>query len=197
MILPIAQYGNPVLRETGKVIQSITPEIIELSKNMIETMYQNTGMGLAAQQVSQILKMAIVQKTDSILSYVVNGKSQDHSKIKEFVLINPVVMPSYESPKISSQEGCLSFKKLDKTKISKSPDDSCILRFAQIAVNFTNLNNDICMLICSGTLARCIQHEYDHLHGILYIDRMNDSSVFQDELNDLEKKNLEYLSSKK
>jgi peptide deformylase len=164
MILPIVQYGHPVLRQKGARIASITPEIEKLIADMFETMYAAIGIGLAAQQIGRALQLAVIDARDvedrpSILE--INGQPADPATVMPLVLINPELKPVGEI--VPGPEGCLSFPEIyaDIPRpefVEVTAMDAAGKRFAFKA---------------GGLLGRAIQHEVDHLNGLLFIDRMS------------------------
>ncbi|MBU6402420.1 MAG: peptide deformylase [Verrucomicrobia bacterium] len=163
MILPIVKYGHPALRQRGARIETITPQITQLIADMFETMYDSHGLGLAAQQVGQSLQLTIldvrgVKNRPSTLE--VNGQPADVEGRMPLVLINPELEPIAES--VEGTEGCLSFPEIFAD----------ISRPEAIEVRALNEQGQPVVFRCGGLLARAIQHEKDHLQGILFIDRM-------------------------
>jgi peptide deformylase len=164
MILPIVKYGHPVLRQKGARIERVTPEIRGLIEDMLETMRTAAGVGLAAQQVGQALQLAVldvrgVQDRPSTLQ--VGGRDVPPSDLMPLALLNPEFRPVGEP--VAGPEGCLSFPEIYAD----------ITRPESIEVRALNGEGQAVEFRCGGLLARAIQHEYDHLHGILFIDRMD------------------------
>jgi len=163
VILEIVKCGHPVLRKKGQQISRITPELRQLADDMVETMRAANGVGLAAQQVGLALMFAVIDATPSELpsELIVNGQSQDLTAWMPLVLVNPV-LSNPKGEQIAS-EGCLSV-----------PDVTAdIRRAARITVRAQNLDDKEITFDCTGLLARAVQHEVDHLNGILFIDRMD------------------------
>ena len=168
MVLEIVKYGDPVLRAKGKRIEQIDDTIRQLAADMLETMYHAHGLGLAAQQVGLPLQMTVVdvapiqQDRPSTLS--VNGQPVDLDEWMPLVLINPRL--DLGAARDSASEGCLSF-----------PDiHGDVPRAATITVHAQLLDGREVDFEAGGMLARAIQHEVDHLQGVLYIDRMNSAA---------------------
>ena len=163
VILEIVKCGHPVLRKKGQRVDHVTPELRQLAADMIETMYDANGVGLAAQQVGQALMFAVIDATASELpsELFVNGQPQDLTAWMPLVLINPV-LSNPEGEQIAS-EGCLSVPEITAD----------IRRAAKITVRAQNLDEKEITFDCTGLLARAVQHEVDHLNGILFIDRMD------------------------
>ena len=163
MILPILKYGHPMLRQKGAKIDRATPEILTLVENMKETMRAAKGVGLAAQQVGSALQLAIVDVrdiTDRPSTLFMDGSPVELDEFMPLVLINPQVQPIGEP--VAASEGCLSFPEIY----------SEIIRPETVEVKATNESGRRVQFRCGGLLARAIQHEVDHLNGILFIDRM-------------------------
>jgi peptide deformylase len=167
MILPVIKYGNPVLRQKGAQIETITPEIKQLIADMFETMYASKGIGLAAQQVGQARQLTVVDVrgiTDRPSTLELDGKPADVEQFMPLVLINPEIKPLNDP--VIGPEGCLSFPELYGD----------VLRPESVAVKALNAMGKSIEFRCGGLLARAVQHETDHLNGILFIDRMDRKS---------------------
>lgn len=163
MKLPIVQYGDPVLRAKGERIDEIDNRVRELAENMIETMHAANGVGLAAQQVGQPLQLTVLdisQVEDRPTSMKLNGQPIDPKTVMPLVLINPQVDLGNETE--IGTEGCLSFPEITGE----------ISRAKSIVVRGEDLEGNSIEIDTTGFLARAIQHEVDHLNGILFIDRM-------------------------
>ncbi len=164
MVREIVIYGHPVLRRKGARVDTVTPEIRELAADMIETMFEADGVGLAAQQVGEALQLAVVdvsQASEPGTYLRVNGEDRALADLMPLVFVNPVVEP--DGPRIADQEGCLSFPEIRAD----------ILRPSAIRATVTTLEGETLVIETDGLLARAIQHEVDHLNGILFIDRMS------------------------
>jgi peptide deformylase len=161
--LPITKYGDPVLRRKGARIETITPEIKQLVADMFDTMYDAHGVGLAAQQVGQALQLTVIDVRgikDRPSTMEVGGKPVDPEVHMPLVLINPELKPSTEM--VKGGEGCLSFPEVFAD----------ITRPAEVEVNAINDKGEKVSFRAGGLLAKAVQHEFDHLQGILFIDRM-------------------------
>ena len=168
MILSIFQYGDPILRTKGKQIEKIDNHIRELVANMIETMHAAHGVGLAAQQVGKALQLTVLDVSeveDRASTMKLNGKEVDPKASMPLVLINPEIEVADGATEIGT-EGCLSFPEITGE----------IERAKSIIVHAQTLEDDKIHIEASGLLARAIQHEVDHLNGILFIDRMNSAA---------------------
>ena len=173
MILEIVKYGHPVLRQKGARIEKITPEIKRLIADMFETMRERHGVGLAAQQVGRALQLTVIdvrEIQDRPSTLELKGKSADVSEIMPLVLINPEIKPFGEP--VAAGEGCLSFPEIYGE----------ISRPGEVEVKALNEKLKPMEFRAGGLLSRVIQHEMDHLNGILFIDRM--SKKVKDEIRE-------------
>jgi len=167
MILPILQYGDPILRAKGKRIEKINDHIRDLIANMIETMHAANGVGLAAQQIGEALQLTVLdvsQVEDRPSTLKLNGKDADPATSMPLVLINPEI--EIGSATEAGTEGCLSFPEITGE----------IERAKSILARAQTLEAGRIEIEASGLLSRAIQHEVDHLNGILFIDRMNSAA---------------------
>jgi peptide deformylase len=167
MILPILQYGDPILRAKGGRIEKIDERIRQLVANMIETMHAAHGVGLAAQQVGEALQLTVLDVSaveDRPSTLKLNGKDVDPKSAMPIVLINPEIELRGETE--VGVEGCLSFPEITGD----------IERSQSVLVRAQVLKGEIFQIEATGLLARAIQHEHDHLHGILFIDRMRSAA---------------------
>ncbi len=167
MILPILEYGDPILRAKGKPIDNMDDRIRELAANMIETMHAANGVGLAAQQVGEALQLTVLDVSlveDRPSTLKVDGKDVDPKAAMPLVLINPEI--ELHGATETGVEGCLSFPEITGD----------IERANTVIVRAQTLEGGTIEIEASGFLARAIQHEGDHLNGILFIDRMNSAA---------------------
>ena len=163
MKLPVVKFGHPILRQKGARIGAITPEIQQLIADMFDTMYDAEGVGLAAQQVGRALQLTVIDvrhATERPSTLELNGAPADPASIMPLTLINPEWHAAAEP--VPGSEGCLSFPEIYAD----------VTRPEQIDVTATNEKGERIEFRCGGLLARAVQHEHDHLHGILFIDRI-------------------------
>jgi peptide deformylase len=164
MNLPIRKYGDPVLRAKGKHIGEIDDSVRELAANMLETMQSVNGIGLAAQQVGEALKLTVVDVTpveDRPSTMALNGAEVDPKENMPLVLVNPEIELGPE--KEIASEGCLSFPEITGD----------IERSGWAKVRAQTIEGEPVEIEATGLLARALQHEIDHLNGVLFIDRMS------------------------
>jgi peptide deformylase len=179
MPLTVVKYGTPVLRQKGARIESITSTIKKLAADMLETTYSYKGIGLAAQQVGLALQLTVIDVrgvTDRPSSLELKGEPADVNGFMPLVLINPEVKP-VGTELVSGPEGCLSFPEIYAD----------ITRPGVVDVKALDLEGKPIEFRCGGLLARVVQHEVDHLQGILFIDRMDKKTKaeLKPELEDL------------
>ena len=164
MPLPIVHYNDPVLRKVGTRVAKFDPALAGLAADMIATMHDAEGIGLAAQQIGRALQLCVVDLRETAREFVwaLDGAKPPLELFMPLTLVNPVVtvLPSDET---IYEEGCLSFPGIrgDVTR----PD--------AIRVDFKDALGMPHTLACTGLLARCVQHEVDHLNGVLFIERMD------------------------
>jgi peptide deformylase len=167
MILQILEYGDPILRAKGKPIENVDDRIRELAANMVETMHAANGVGLAAQQIGEALQLTVVDVSlveDRPSTLKFDGKEVDPKTAMPLVLINPGI--ELRGVTEVGVEGCLSFPEIT----------GIIERTKSVIVRAQTLEGGTIQIEASGFLARAIQHEGDHLNGILFIDRMNSAA---------------------
>lgn len=167
MVLPIVKYGHPVLRQRGRHISVVDAEIGQFAVELLETMRAARGVGLAAQQVGRALQMAVVDVRgieDRPSRLWLDGREAEVAPFMPVVLINPVLKPHGE--RVRGPEGCLSFPEVFGE----------IERSAEVDVTALNLRGEPFSFRAGGLLARAVQHEVDHLNGVLFIDRMDSAT---------------------
>ena len=179
MILPIVKFGHPVLRQKGARIEKITPAVQQLISDMFETMYDAAGIGLAAQQIGKALQLTVIDVRsvkDRPSTLDLTGQAADVAAFMPLVLINPQLRP-FGAP-ASGPEGCLSFPEIYAD----------ITRLDSVEVEALNAKGESLHFKAGGLLARAIQHEVDHLNGILFIDRMSseEKAAVKSDLDELQ-----------
>ena len=164
MKLAIRKYGDPALRAKGKRVAEIDDAIRELADNMLETMRGANGIGLAAQQVGHALQLTVVDISaveDRPSAMAWNGKEVDPKEQMPLVLLNPQIQTGPE--KEIASEGCLSFPEISAE----------IERADWVKVQAQTLMGETVEIEATGLLARALQHEIDHLNGVLFIDHIS------------------------
>lgn len=164
MVLPIVIYGDPVLRVDCPPVTEVTDEIRALANDMVETMRDADGVGLAAPQVGVALQLAVIDVAHApeLQTYFrVDGRDAVLADHMPLVFINPEITGG--RAREESSEGCLSFPGLRYQ----------IKRPAEVSARLTLLDGRTVTIETDGLLARALQHETDHLHGRLFIDRLS------------------------
>lgn len=189
MLLRVTQYGEPVLREKGKPVVSFDDKLLTLADNMLDTMYKHNGVGIAAQQVGEALQFCVVdlqvREKQVDFFYELDGKRLPLNLIMPMALANPVL--SIESVEEEGmEEGCLSFPEIRGD----------VRRPTRITVRYQDLRGAHHTLTCDGFFARVILHEYDHLQGILFTDRMDERTLkaIETPMKALKKKTRDFLA---
>lgn len=176
MIYPIVGYGDPVLRKKADSITFDYPNIKQVITNMFETMYQANGVGLAAPQVGLSIRL-----------FIIDPEPMDEDKLKgnKKVFINAQMLEEV-GPKWAYNEGCLSIPGIRED----------VMRRETITIKYLDENFVEHTDTYAGKLARVIQHEYDHIDGILFIDHLSPlkRSLLKGKLNDISrgKTNVDY-----
>ena len=162
MILPILAYGDPILRKKGEVIDKDYPKLDELLANMFETMYEASGIGLAAPQIGRSIRLFLVDASpfgdDEELSEEERGSLGSLRK----VFINARIVKE-EGAEWAFNEGCLSIPEVRED----------VFRQPNLVIEYEDENFKKHKESFSGIAARIIQHEYDHIEGILFTDKLS------------------------
>jgi len=163
--LEVVKYGHPALRSKGRRIEKIDDSILTLAEEMIVTMYEEDGCGLAAQQVGRSLQLAVIDvipaSEDRPSKAWMEGRELEVESLMPLVMINPEIHPVGDE-KLFETEGCLSMPGLHDE----------VERHARVRIVCQDLDGSILDFEAEGLLARAAQHEVDHLHGILFIDHL-------------------------
>lgn len=176
MKLPLAYYGDPILRKKGVRVEEINDEIRKLVEDMIQTMREGNGIGLAAQQVHLALNLFI---TEAPIPVPIGDDKVRWDPGKLRVFINPKIL-QHSDQQWTQEEGCLSIPKLYRP----------VTRPIAIIVEATDLDGNVFKEEFTWLEARTIMHENDHINGVLFIDRLQGKMRRELEplLHDLKKK---------
>ncbi len=155
MILPVYLYGQPVLRKVAEDITSDYKDLPELIKNMYETMYKSEGIGLAAPQIGLNIRLIVIDAD-------VMAESYPECKDFKIALINPRILDK-PGNNVSYEEGCLSLPGIHES----------VTRPDKVTVSYLDENFQPQTKTFEGFQARVVQHEYDHLEGMMFIDRIS------------------------
>ncbi|MDR1056743.1 MAG: peptide deformylase [Prevotellaceae bacterium] len=155
MILPVYVYGSPILRKVAVEITPDYPDLKQFFTDMWDTMYYADGVGLAAPQVGRSIRLIVIDTS-------VIAKDDEAAKNFKKLLINPTIIER-TGDQMSYTEGCLSIPGLHENVARDSK-----VRIKYYDENFVEHNESY-----EGVIARVIQHEYDHLEGIMFVDRLS------------------------
>ena len=175
MVLPIIAYGDPVLKKVAEDIDIEYTELPTLIDNMFETMYESKGVGLAAPQVNKSIRLFIVDASPF---------REEDEQLNDFkkIFINPIIVEE-DGNEWDFNEGCLSIPGI-REDVKRKPE---------ITIEYYDENFELKEEQYSGLAARIIQHEYDHLEGVLFTDRINPfrRRLLNGKLKDIAKGNID------
>ena len=193
MILRVTQYGEPILRKVGKPITEFDESLAELANDMVDTMYDEKGIGLAAQQVDRALQLCVVdvrppEGAEVPFNYSFDGKQPPLDLIMPMAIINPKVTITDASEDVY-EEGCLYFPGVNG-KVDRPVGVRC---------EFQDTEGNPHVLEADGLLGRCILHEVDHLNGRLFIDLMQKRDLKKNEakIKKLKRESRDFLKMQK
>lgn len=170
-IKKIVTISNKRLRARSEEVRQISPELREFIKDLIDTLHSKPGLGIAAPQIGKNIRVVVIESrgvTDEEGNVV-------YENIPLMVLINPEII-KYSKDKVEMEEGCFSVPNIFGP----------VIRPKKVKVIATNLDNKKVQINAAGLLARIIQHEIDHLNGVLFIDRVTDKATLKEVSNDRE-----------
>jgi peptide deformylase len=185
-ILPIYLYGTEVLKKKTKHVKELDDSTVKLIYDMFETMHEANGIGLAATQVGDLRRILVIDIAD-VSEDNAEGEQEDAAHPtspdlpRTIAMINPEIL--HEEGNVSLQEGCLSI-----------PDVHAMVdRPEKVRVRYRDANFQEQDIVADGLLARVIQHEFDHLHGVLFIDRIGYAkrTLLKSKLNAIKKGEVE------
>lgn len=183
MSLPICTYGNPILREKAVEVMGVSPDIQDLIKEMIETMYAEKGVGLAAEQVGRKERLFIIDIPED-MDVDDDGKRENPGVKMPLICINSRITGHSDTVQVGA-EGCLSFPDIYAN----------VDRWYEVDASYIDKDGLPCTVHAKGLLARAIQHESDHLDGILFVDHVSavKKVTLQSKLKRLAKKTKQAL----
>ena len=191
MRLRVTNYGEPILRVAGQEVTEFSPELKSLSIDMIETMYFEEGIGLAAQQIGKALQLCVIdirlpEGREVPFNYLLDGKKPPLELIMPLVIANPEISIT-DSTESVYEEGCLSFPNVLGN----------VTRATAVCCTYQDVEGNPHILECDGLLARCVLHEVDHLQGRLFIDIMDKRALKKNEarIKKLKRASRDYLKT--
>lgn len=161
MILPIVAYGDPVLRKVGVEIDKDYPDLSALIESMKETMINARGVGLAAPQINKAIRLFIVDTSPFGEDEELNDKEREYLSNFKKIFINAKILAE-EGEEWAFNEGCLSIPHITED----------VFRKEKITLEYFDENFEKHIEVIEGMAARVVQHEYDHIEGILFIDKI-------------------------
>lgn len=164
MVLPIVRYDSEVLHRKGTAITAFDDALAALARDMVETMHAAAGIGLAAQQVGKAIQFFVMdlRETSAEFTCELDGRRLPLDLIMPMAVANPK-LTVLNAGSETAEEGCLSFPNVHGD----------VERPFAVRVEYQDLNGQPHSLLCDGLLARCAQHETDHVNGVLFTDRMS------------------------
>lgn len=176
MILPIVAYGDPILKKRAEDVSRNQEGLNELIENMFETMYAASGVGLAAPQIGRSLRLFIVDAAP----FGEDEEDEESIKVKDFkgVFINPEIIEK-SGDLWAFAEGCLSIPSIRED----------VFREPKIKIRYYDQNWEQHEKVLDGYAARIVQHEYDHIDGVLFTDKLSPlrKRMLKRRLNDISK----------
>lgn len=162
MILPIVAYGDPVLRKVGVDISEDYPNLEKLIEDMKQTMYNASGVGLAAPQIGKAIRLFIIDATPFGEDEELSQEERDYLSNFKKVFINAKIIKE-EGEEWPFSEGCLSIPKINED----------VFRQDTVTIEYLDENFEKHTEVIDGLAARVVQHEYDHIEGILFTDKIS------------------------
>ena len=162
MILPVVAYGDPILKKKAKDISQDYPKLNELVENMFETMYNAYGVGLAAPQIGLPIRLFVIDPTPFLEDEDLSAKDKEQLKDLKKVFINPKILEE-KGDEWAFNEGCLSIPDVRED----------VFRKPEITIEYYDQDFNKHTETYDGLAARVIQHEYDHIEGILFTDKLS------------------------
>ncbi|NOY79586.1 MAG: peptide deformylase [Kiritimatiellaeota bacterium] len=166
--LQVCIYGAPVLRRKSVEVSAITPELREFARRMIATMHRDRGIGLAAPQVGRSIRVIAIhtRSDDGVFRPNASPGERLLEPLMPVILVNPRVVPITETTGVY-EEGCLSVPGIHAD----------VVRPTGVILEAMTLDGESFRIECTGLLARCLQHEIDHLDGVLFVDRISEDDA--------------------
>ncbi len=162
MILPIVAYGDPVLKRKAKDISEDYPDLKDLIDNMFETMYNAHGVGLAAPQIGKSIRLFIVDASPFAEDDNISNEEREELKLAKEVFINPKIK-NEQGDEWDFNEGCLSIPEVRED----------VFRKPKIDIEYYDRDFNLKKKTLEGLFARVVQHEYDHIEGVLFTDKLS------------------------
>ena len=193
MVMRITKYGEDVLKQKTSPVEKFDDDIKKLAEDMVDTMYEANGLGLAAPQINVSKAMFVIDmrrrlNTDAPCEFTIDGKTLPLDIAMPLVAINPKLDLIGEYVEVC-EEGCLSFPSIFAE----------VERVDVVKLNYQDVNGVEHELICSDLFARCVQHEFDHLQGICFVNRVEKKNIskIETKLKKLRRQTRDFLKADK
>lgn len=193
MLRRLTKFGEHILKEKAEKVEVFDEQLRQLGDDLVETMYEENGLGLAAPQINVgkrvfAIDMRRRSNPESPCVFTLDGKELPLDLAMPLVAVNPEVEELGDYVEIG-EEGCLSFP-----GIFAEVERSCVVR-----LNYFDVAGVPHELVCEGLFARCVQHENDHLDGVCFVDRLKPRQLFKIEpkLKKLRRETRDFLKAQK
>lgn len=193
MLRRITKYGEEILKQPAAPVKDFDENLKRLAFDMVETMYQANGLGLAAPQVGESKALFVIDmrrrlNTDAPCEFTIDGKTLPLDIAMPLVAVNPSIELVGEYLE-TCEEGCLSFPGIY----------AAVERVDVVRLKYCDVLGVPHELVCSGLFARCVQHEFDHLSGVCFVNRLENAELFKIEkkLKKLRRETRDFLKGQK
>ena len=193
MVRRVTKYGEDVLKQPTQAVEVFDASIKQLAEDMVQTMYEANGLGLAAPQVGESKAMFVIDmrrrmNTDAPCEFTIDGKTLPIDIAMPLVAINPELDLIGEYLEVC-EEGCLSFPGIFAE----------VERVDVVRLKYQDVDGVWHELICNDLFARCVQHEFDHLQGVCFVQRVEKKNIskIETKLKKLRRETRDFLKSQK
>lgn len=193
MLRRLTKFGESILKKKALPVESFDEELKSLSADLVDTLYKENGLGLAAPQIDVQKRVFAIdmrrRSDDSVLcDFTIDGKTLPLDIAMPLIAVNPQVEEIGDYIELA-EEGCLSFPGIFAE----------VERSAEVKMTYRDIQGAEHVLVCSGLFARCVQHENDHLDGVCFVDRLTPRQLFKIEpkLKRLRRQTRDFLKTQK
>lgn len=193
MLRRLTKFGESILKKKALPVESFDEELKSLSADLVDTLYEENGLGLAAPQIDvqkRVFAIDMRRRSDDSVpcDFTIDGKTLPLDIAMPLIAVNPQVEEIGDYIELA-EEGCLSFPGIFAE----------VERSAEVKMTYRDIQGAKHVLVCSGLFARCVQHENDHLDGICFVDRLTPRQLFKIEpkLKRLRRQTRDFLKTQK
>lgn len=193
MLRRLTKFGESILKKKALPVESFDEELKSLSADLVDTLYEENGLGLAAPQIDVQKRVFVIdmrrRSDDSVpCDFTIDGKTLPLDIAMPLIAVNPQVEEIGDYIELA-EEGCLSFPGIFAE----------VERSAEVKMTYRDIQGAEHVLVCSGLFARCVQHENDHLDGVCFVDRLTPRQLFKIEpkLKRLRRQTRDFLKTQK